>query len=130
MDQISKDQIAKDQIAKDQIVKDEIAKIGLYQIENLIANQVPFLFFYLRAPGEAEIHESDQAEGFLTEVLKNSVKVEADRFLDFIFEKKLREFDPIVLFSETAATSEKAARDLADKRFINTYVLELESKDP
>lgn len=98
--------------------KDEgvaILKIGEYQLQNLIANRVGFLYLDLRNPsGGANDHA----------LLSGSRPCRADLVLVSVHDAGLKPDAPIVLICENGAKSLVAAETLARNSFINVFVVE------
>jgi len=89
--------------------------ISVFQLENLIDNTVPFLFFHLSS--KHKIHE--RADKFIKHsktLTKNNIKA--------MLKKEEDIFKPIVLICEKGNKSHLLARYLKKQGFVNVFFVE------
>lgn len=97
---------------------DELEQIGLFQLEGLIRNQVPFLLLDLRKkmalPGSKKLEH----------LLASGQKVERTNVESFLEEKNIGSDHPVVLICDNGKGSKKLAQSLRKKGRVNIYVVE------
>ena len=95
-------------------LEDEDHSIDLFQLENLINNNISFFFFNL-SPAFAV----DELEASLSALLKSSQAVTAEDVRVRL--KKTDKSKPVVLICEKGDQSRDLVRDLQKKGFINVF---------
>jgi rhodanese-related sulfurtransferase len=97
---------------------ENVAKIGRYQLENLLKNNIGFVFLDLRSP------ESRAMGPQGLHLLAGSVPVELDLVLAHVRGLGCPPHAPIVLICENGTKSVAAARELEQNSYINVFVFE------
>ena len=93
-------------------------EIGYFQLENLILNQVQFLFFDIR------VEKQPISDEPLKSMLQSSVPLEATEVEAYLKEKLEDKSSPIVVMCETGEISSKLALELNSRGYINVNVIE------
>lgn len=110
----------------------EFMKVGRYQLENLLRNQIRFLFVDLSKSGQRSaeslfsnaVHFDFTKTRNATSEATRAVQIERDRLLEFVQEKAADFSAAILLVCEDGDASEAAADLLAKHNYINVFVLE------
>ncbi|MAE74163.1 MAG: hypothetical protein CL675_08700 [Bdellovibrionaceae bacterium] len=96
----------------------DFLNLSLFQLRNLLTQQVPFLFLDLTT---SEVMDSE-----VTSLLQRATKVEADKAIEFVEAKAADPSFPVVLVANRAEQGAFVAQALASKNFINLYLLALD----
>jgi rhodanese-related sulfurtransferase len=97
---------------------ENVAKIGRYQLENLLRNNVGFVFLDLRSSERRASELQDHP------LLAGSVSVQIDRVISHVQGLGCPAHTPIVLICENGTKSVAAVRELEQNSFINVFVFE------
>jgi rhodanese-related sulfurtransferase len=100
----------------------DVQRIGVYQLENLIRQRVPFLYLDLRS-AEKRNSEATGHAGFQA-LLHGSVSVAPDGVLAYVTSLGVPVTHPVVLICENGDSAVAAARTLEQNSFINVFVVE------
>lgn len=98
--------------------------IGVFQLESLVRNQVPFRLLDLRKP--SELAEARQVE----ELLKSADKLEAHRLPEYLEKNQVSEAAPMVLVCRTGRVSGVWAKKLKMQGRQNVYFVKGGTKSP
>ena len=96
--------------------KEDPFSIEIFQLENLISNRIPFLFFNLNSSFSAK-----NEEGFISSIMKVSQSITPLEVKEKL--KNTDKAEPIILICETGSQSATLVQRLQKEGFINTFFI-------